>query len=586
MWKSSYEGEAVKISLVAVAKNKDAQMRMDSIRDAGIQYLSDMGFNTSGMLTGSRGMATFALDAAANEWKPPLYRETTSGEFIGVTSVPIPVDHKIATVEDYWTFIEKKFLHDDFGSLLSNYFGFKLDEMGNGSIWHDRLGIGRAFKLENSDYFVVSNHIGLMAHFSNEQLTLDDSAIAKFCGTGFYMGTSTPYEQIKFLVPAAKIDFDIHGNIRQAQYDTVANLFCRREESPDFDAVAKEFEVACHNIGELSQTVLSIGLSGGKDSRLVAGAWLASGQPAKLYTINTVQGEIDVAQDLMNIYYSNHKDSNVEYEIREVNPSTVTMPLSERIKNSFLIWDGVSAPNPMNGNIRVTSLRPPVTLSGVIGEFMHGVYYMREAQRENWKGLRETFWSRTRVLLGTGNLSEFSTEIARQYSDELEEAIASLDWDNVAALDAFYALEKGRRWPPQSLRSNDPILFSAPAFVRACFDMSPEEKVNNKMLDEVLSRTVPEWVAKPTYKAQGEDSRKQAENRSAAHDTDWSGYWDALDQSDAWKKYFDVERLSKFRKFIEEDEHKPVHTAILNKAMWVNSIESHVQRINAKIVGL
>src|SRR5699024_11479096 len=104
----------------------------------------------------------------------------------------------------------------------------------------------------------------------------------------------------------------------------------------DFDAVAASMAVLTSNIGSIARQTPTVHLSGGQDSRVTAAAWLAGGKPAALQTVGTLQGEVDVAQALLEAI-----DRDGALESRGVT-HRVTYPNPGRI-SGFSIEDRLAA---------------------------------------------------------------------------------------------------------------------------------------------------------------------------------------------------------------------------------------------------
>ncbi len=572
------------LNLVAVALNPKARSGLERRAQHCLAYLEDAGL----ILDEKRALLTehfYALNQNyAPGWNVPLIHEDDHKRFYSFSAPPIPVTRTI-NVENFWPTVTKGLHGETDIEFLSNWFGFCIDrDTETLTAWTDRHGIGRAYVLHNDDFFAMSNHIGALCHFATASLTLDTEAIALYAGSGFYMGASTPLKDIYRLKPGTQVGYRPGYNVTFRKYKTQQDLFERRDPAnPNYDEVAEQFQYGARNIGTLAKRTPTIGLSGGRDSRLMAAVWLSSAREAKINTIHKTDGEVTVASELMERFKRANPDYNVDYKITKPSATSVSQGLADRISACFTLWDGDAPHNRMVQNVTFAQLNRGVALSGALGEIMHGIYYLKPGQIENWLSPEESMPQRLRSILGTNLLSSFGKETAAKYTEHAVEQSSRAGWQTVVALDQFFLEEKGRRWWPQALYATSPLLYSAPAFARACFDMNPQDKVNNVMIREVVKRTVPEWDGVPTFKATGDELRQEVRNRINTFDTDPATFWSLFNQGHHWKQYFNEDRIANFVNLVRSEESLPYHGATLNKVVWVEETHRHFDKLNDRL---
>ncbi|AQL44654.1 hypothetical protein BV210_17975 (plasmid) [Halorientalis sp. IM1011] len=144
----------------------------------------------------------------------------------------------------------------------------------------DALGRLPLYHAEIDGATVVSRELKLireLAEIRDEPVGVDDLAVAQSLLFGYRLGTGTLFDSVDRLPPAATLSVGEDREVsRLFRHDFGATVYDHRSPDENAAQLADLFETACENRTALpGGTVLA--LSGGLDSRAVAGAFEATG---------------------------------------------------------------------------------------------------------------------------------------------------------------------------------------------------------------------------------------------------------------------------------------------------------------------
>jgi hypothetical protein len=570
----------VNINLVCVAKNEGAQSQLESRFDGAVSFAQSI-FGTANDHVWSDGRTMlFNADRMAGAWCPPTWF-ANDREVFSFSQPPIPVDVETSpdTYERDVTEIVRQQRMQDF---LPNHFGIHRLADGTVRIWADSIGLGRVYFIENNDFLAASNHIGILGFFTDEPLELDEAAIARFVEFGWFTDDTSPYRQVRRLDPSTMIEADPMGNVRRHPYFDMSELVRQRDETPDYDAVVDQTRRIARNLNRLSVRTPNVYLSGGRDSRMTAGIWLSGGSSARVVTLGTLEEEAKIAEELMEVYYRGpFAAEGVEHTISHPTTSSIKMPISERLENCFAMWDGDAGPTNMKRDVRIPSGSAALSIGGVGGEIMHGYFYHREGDFDRIAKLAQPVDYVKRSFPGNVPTAEAHSALDG-FFDRLYERATSFGRPDIQALDFYYLNEKFRRWGNQALGSMSAIMLSGPAYVRAAFDLTPEQKVAKVFPVEVLQRALPEWNDVRFYKANVADSRTSMTKKLSTWDTDPAFFYDGLANPRVWDRFIKREKVTEFLGLVESGDALPVHESWLNRALWVDHFAINLEHLNRK----
>ncbi|MEH0147250.1 hypothetical protein V6D40_06185 [Corynebacterium sp. Q4381] len=502
---------------------------------------------------------------------------------IAFSQPPIP---NSATIEasNYWTLVKQIVDQDRFQELQPNYFGYAVSANGDVKVWADILGFGRCYYIQTDDFFAASNHIGALTEFIQGRISVNESAVAKFAGAGFFMNNDSPISGITRFSEAQVFSIDSAGAIHENRYDGFTGMFEPVDEETGYAETLEQLQLVSRNIARLVDRVPTVFLSGGRDSRMTAGVWLSAVQRANVVTMGALPRESEIASELMRIYLEERggeDSSEIRHTVTLPNPAEITMPLEERLQRSFAMWDGDAAPGNMKRNVAIPSGRSVIQIGGVGGEIVHGYYYSRPGQIEKLREESDPMLAARRSF-GVAQLTESAHRAIDEAFSFAGRKADDLGVVGLERLDFLYLTEKLRRWGNQALGSTSAVLLAAPAFVRLAFSVTPEDKVSKAVPKEIVRRAIPQWAEVETYKASGDDSKRLMRQGTCTYQTDPDGFWGVWEESHHWKKFLNADSLVKFEELVRNEEATPVHESWMNRAIWIDQIYRHVAQLNTE----
>lgn len=568
------------INFVCAARNTAARDRLPTLFRAVVEDARAVFGKAVDHQWSDGRVALFNADRMEGAWKPSTWHKDGS-EIIAVSQPPIPVDHDTSP-ETYWDDLAPLVRRGEMGRLLPNHFGIHRSGDGSVRVWADTLGLGRCYYVVTDDFVAASNHIGILTHFLDGPAQVDEEAVGRYVLAGWFMLDDSPIRGIHRLRESTCLDISPDGAVAFPEHTDLTELVGQRPDRPDYDGVIDQTRIIARNLDALSVKTPTLYLSGGRDSRMTSSIWLSGGSSARVMTLGTLEAEAEIAQELMAAYEGDEQaGQELRHDVTIPTPGGITMSLDERFANAFAMWDGDAAPTNIKSNTRIPGRSAALSIGGVGGEIMHGYYYHRPGDYERLAKLPHP------VAYAARN---FRGKLATDTSHGAMEGVFDLYYEratrhgrpDIASLDYLYLTEKFRRWGNQALGSMAAIMLSGPAYVRACFDLEPDDRVNKIFPDEIVQRALPKWSEIRYYKAQVADSKRSMKRKLATYDTDPDYFHEAFRSPRLWPEFLRQDQIEEFLGIIETDEALPVHESWLNRALWIDRIDSHVEDLNRR----
>lgn len=442
------------------------------------------------------------------------------------------------------------------------------------TILNDWVGAARLYEMRFEGGWVWSNRLGALPIFAGITPEADDRGWALLAAGGWFMSDSTPIRGATKVSPGSAIRVERSGVSRRT--GTVGKLVEPRD-APFLEMAAASAEQArgvVRGVADVWAGRLDIDLSGGRDSRVTAAAALAEGVDAAFRTLDSYPGEAAIARRLAAA--SPHP---MAHRVADPREKSVTEGLRPRASAMHLVHDGMRAPQGLRSMLRVpqTKTRSP-TLSGYGGEIAHGFFYgkqriLERIQNHPQKGPLRRLEKFLRRKHDAG--SERVYDIARA---ELERTLAEgrrHGLEGPPLLDYFYLVD---RFPFKSglgMNASTFSVFATPAFVRAAFDLSPDQRFEDLLHLEIIGRLVPEWREIPFHK-RDQPSQMPSINRPRIWETDVETLGEMIGEESAWGDLFDADRVRTMFAEVQAGGGHSHYEQLFERLVWRVSYEDHL----------
>ena len=460
----------------------------------------------------------------------------------------------------------------------------------------DGLGIGRLFELRFHEGWVWSNRPAAACRFAGITAEADRDGWRMLAASGWFMGDRTPFARVFALPGGATIDYDSQGLGRT--YSRVDGLAAWSTERPAealaphrVDQVAEALVGLVKSLERMSPGTIVADLSGGRDSRLVAAAALAAGLIVTLKTGGAEPGEAEIAERLV-AALPEEAACRVTHRISRptfTGPApTFGLSLDSPILPNVLAWhrdqEGLRAPTYAASPAPKTLVPGThITIGGVAGEIAHGEYYPSdhaELGKLPWaerldamvEPLRETLvsaWGASAVARATATARVRRT---------LDEALVS-GLSDAKVLDYFYAAERLRRWGTTAERCGKVNPLLVPEFLRAAFDLTPDQRRDNALHRAVTARLVPAWKDKPYYhRPAGAIAPALTPRLGIAVDRDLISSMVA--DSAVWADGYDTTLVAQSWRSLLGGRGRPADERLLQRVIWRAVFSDYLREVN------
>ena len=369
-------------------------------------------------------------------------------------------------------------------------------------LWTDALGIGRMFQLRTSEGWVWSNRPEVACLFAGVPAPPDPMGWRYHAATDWFMGETSPIEGVSAVPAATHVTVSArraHPVISQLDPSAVYADSGRL----DFESVAEALQDTARSVAAIWPAVPTLDITGGRDSRVVAAAFLSADIDVRLHTHNGDPGEVEAAEHLVGLL-----DQPVPHDI------SVSSTWRGGAR-PVVVADHVKGWHRYAGGLRPSSYlahRPPAMLltpstpvvGGAGGEVAHGYYYPPTVLEidalpltERLPAYRDYLMRRLFAIAGANDATR--AEATAQIDRVLRRGL-SLGLSDARLLDYFYADERLRRWGTTGERHGviSPLL--TPAFIRASFGLQPQQKLEAALHRGVLKHLIPQWADVPFFK--------------------------------------------------------------------------------------
>lgn len=358
------------------------------------------------------------------------------------------------------------------------------------TIAQDFVGSARCFVYHDDDIAIATN--ALDSAESVVGSNVDWEAMASFASCGWVRGDHTFNRGFRVPSPGERIHFTVSDSGLRHNASGTRQLDHRPFSGMEIGDVAEQLEGVGRSIAGASNEQLRIGLSGGRDSRVMAALFLRAGADVTFNTTNNYDDETAIAQLLLREagFKGLHKINEPSREVPvRVSPLESARALSRGSDGLFEpTYIGLRSPNTPDPFMAWER----ITISGAAGEMVHGHYYPPE--RSTAATLDRDFYV-THLLRRITSFSVATGESKEAFASELRKELADVPEfsDPVKILDHFYLYERQRRWSGVSAQSKTVAPMLIPPFALASFGFDTPAIRSNSVPRTLAATFMPAW---------------------------------------------------------------------------------------------
>jgi hypothetical protein len=454
-------------------------------------------------------------------------------------------------------------------------------------LFTDSIGVGRLFQLRLPDGWVWSNRPVAALLFAGVAARVAERGWRYAAACGWFMGDTTPYDGVLAVPGSSRIVAE--GRHRRCTVSRVEISSVWSGSVDAADETAEALRDVARSVDHLWPGRPTVDLSGGRDSRVVAAAFLSAGVDLRLNSYDAVPGELQVAEDLVGLL-----PFQVEHAVTARTESAQppqARPAPPALVSRALRWhryaDGLRPASylfhtPPSSLSIVTHL----AIGGAGGEVAHGHFYPADVLQLDALPLEpklRAFVSRlqNRLVTAAGPSEEARAAVSAQIEQVLREAIHG-GIENATMLDYFYLVERLRRWGTTGERSGvvSPLLI--PSFVRGAFALDPAQRLENALHRDLVRRLIPEWADIPFFKpVPAGRGRAQARLRRIADAPDRDLIGELITGSEL--EGLEPRAVRRLWADSAAGTSSAPGEAALQQALWRASFEQHLAEINSHL---
>ena len=278
--------------------------------------------------------------------------------------------------------------HDIHSTVVPPFGLIALDGDRRLEIQQDWLGMCRLFTASAGGVTAFCNRPGLLSEFLFGSATPDHDGWASYTVCGHFGADTSPLSGVRLLGPGERVTgkradagWALSAESRFAVDDVVAAGVAARGQGLDgaLDLAAEGLTSTANGIYDLYDGDITLGLSGGKDSRLIAASFIAAGRLPRLHTHDDLAAEGETARQLVAILDAS-RGLRPRHEVAPAAaPSTVLhVGLRERVarmqrQHDFQFPSTFTIRPPVG--TRLPAAVRPASVTGAGGELAVGYWY-------------------------------------------------------------------------------------------------------------------------------------------------------------------------------------------------------------------
>lgn len=418
---------------------------------------------------------------------------------------------------------------------------------GRGWASNDSFGMGRLYYVEGNDFAAVSNNIAALALSQPGRSEVDLDYWDAYYSSGGGVGRSTYVKGVS-RARGGTVAQLYRGKLTLTESLPLESVLLRsRDRQPDYSAPVASALNMIDNAKPFFADKLGIGLSGGRDSRLVTALALHAGLNFTSFTAIPPELEGDIARKLNRAsripFTWEQRDSRVSKRSAAAAPVELP-PILERAENWFAFTGGDNWPTYVrkshvrNRRIRLGSM----ALSGAFGDFTRGHYYTaKEAADGDSASAINRFYrglTSSRKLIPV-DVRERGAVLVKETFDEMRET----GFSGFNALDLSFLVNRMRRQLPHPA-PNTLLPMLTPQMLSEVFWNDPVQKLDASGLREMTSELMPEWSAIPYFHEAAVGTDPAVTNKVSIQPTYWevdeADFMTSVEQSLRVNEYFDI----------------------------------------------
>ena len=312
--------------------------------------------------SGGDGWGVFATAADSGAWR---WRQVACDESRTVISVGLPVGLTPGLLASGPVELACASIRNAgvLGDVVPPFGLVVVDESsGTFTVHQDWLGMARLYVYRSQGVVAFSNLPTMLPYVLGDQITPDEEGWAYFIGGDAFNGNTSPVRGVT-QIPAGEVltgrrdstgHWDVSTTRNRTVDDIVAEASAASGDHTNIDLAADGIQRAAASLGALWPARIPFGLSGGKDSRLVAAALLTAGIMPRFSTRADSSAEAETAAQLVELARSSC-GVQVDHTIVDAfTPKIVAMHgLRERARqllsrydfmfgSTYLLWPPVS----------------------------------------------------------------------------------------------------------------------------------------------------------------------------------------------------------------------------------------------------
>ncbi|MER7459205.1 hypothetical protein [Micromonospora sp. NPDC126480] len=384
------------------------------------------------------------------------------------------------------------------------------------AVQQDWLGMCRLFTGAADGLTVLSSRPSLVAAFLHGRAEPDLDGWRSYTVCSHFGAELSPVHGARLLRAGERLTgqrrdgggWSINAEVRYGVDDVVmAGFDAQGRTAEALDLAAEAITHTTSSFHDLYDAEVDLGLSGGKDSRLIAASLVAAGRLPRFFTNRDIQAEADVATELLRLLRDKRGLApSHDLRLKSVPAQVVKIGVQERVRRMQHRFD-FQYPSTYLPRQAVAEWLPdaisPATFSGAGGELAVGYWYPPAGQDRTPE---ESAAANLLSAIPARAFGEGVLDAERARITGILDHAKGIGVHDLHLADYLYLVERVRRWYSSAYTVGMVTPFLTPGFVTATFALTPQQKYDRLVHTGLIERLVPEWSGVPFATAYSRES--------------------------------------------------------------------------------
>jgi hypothetical protein len=387
------------------------------------------------------------------------------------------------------------------------------DAAGQLVVQQDWFGLGQMFRYRRPGVVAFSSHPTVLPATFGDPLMAQEKGWSLYLGNRSFAGSTSPVRGVRLLDPGERVTgtrgpdgrWQLADRVRWSFDDLVAASL---EDRPSLDemasTVADSISRVARSLGWYWPDEVALGLSGGKDSRMLAAALVSQGVPVRFNTNRENPAEGDTALRLSTLLREKRGlDVRHDFYVATQHDKVLEDSVADRARALQRRTDFMFRSSYLNRPVfdPLPDTMGAPSLTGAAGECLSGSWIPKAWQEDpsaaTPEAARQVIAAKANGYVPRPVLVPRARKHLRDHVDGVVERASAHDLDATRTITYAFLDARLRRGPTALREIGQVVPLTTPEVFATGLRLTAGQQLERLIHNRVIERLVPEWAEVP-----------------------------------------------------------------------------------------